>query len=112
MMGIHFNYKVPKMGNDEHTMETYTFPIMEIDSQSHQWVFRLGIDEFPFFFPSVGFRFFFLWMEWDQIQIKFSAVREWQPQQIPPVPNVSWDLHPTTVDIFLALQTSQLHFTI
>ena len=38
MMGIHFNYKVPKMGNDEHTMEMYTFPIMEIDSQSHQWV--------------------------------------------------------------------------
>ena len=60
MMGIHFNYKIPKMGNDEHTMEMYTFPIMEIDSQSHQWVFRLGIDEFPFFFPSVGFRFFFL----------------------------------------------------
>ena len=37
--------KVPKMkGIDKHTMEMYTFPIMEIVSRSHQWVLRLGID--------------------------------------------------------------------
>ena len=36
--------KLPKMGIVKHTMEMYTFPIMGIVPQTHQWVLRLGID--------------------------------------------------------------------
>ena len=36
--------KVPNMGIVKHTMEMYTFSIMGIVPQTHQWVLRLEID--------------------------------------------------------------------